>query len=218
MSASWAHDFCHRNDDNFNFLQHNIKGNLDSILMNTSKPNPEKVYDTKLVSEAKMKELEELERRNMSNYNKHMNMRNVIMADNESTINLCCNRSYLRNGQTWKEHFNTTIEKNGEMLVVDEMGCVEGFGEAWFYEKAITNVLSYADLCYRYHAHYDNWIQDAFYVETDNGTKFFRQCNKLCFHAPGNKALCMSMNKLEQNKRSFNNRQVKEVERVRELT
>ena len=53
MHVSWAQDFSHRNDNNFNFLQYNIKGNLDSILMNTSKPNPMKVYDTKLVSEEK---------------------------------------------------------------------------------------------------------------------------------------------------------------------
>ena len=37
------------------------------------------------------------------------------------------------------------------------------------------------------------------------------------FHEPGNKALCMRMSTLEENKRSFNNRQAKEVERAREL-
>ena len=50
------------------------------------------------------------------------------------------------------------------MSVAGEIGCVEGFGEVWFHEKAITNILSYADLCDRYHVCYDNWIQDYFYV------------------------------------------------------
>ena len=67
-----------------------------SIVMNASKPKPNKVYDTKLIPK------EQMNKRNISNYNNHMNLRNMIMLDNESTINLLCNRSYLRNGQTWK--------------------------------------------------------------------------------------------------------------------
>ena len=90
------------------------------------------------------------------------------MADNESTINAFCNRSYLRNGQTRKANYNTTIETNGGILVVDEMGHVNGFGEVWFHEKAIINILSYADLCDRHHVYYDNWVQDYFYVEINN--------------------------------------------------
>ena len=34
--VAWAQDFSHSNNDNFNFLQHKIKGHFDSILMNTS--------------------------------------------------------------------------------------------------------------------------------------------------------------------------------------
>ena len=64
-----------------------------------------------------------------------MNLRNMIMEDNESTINLFCNRSYLINGQTWKSNYNTTIETNGGVLVVDEMVYVHRFGELWSHEK-----------------------------------------------------------------------------------
>ena len=155
----------------------------------------------RFVSEEQMKELEELDKRKILNYNNHINLRNMIMEDNESTINLFFNRSYLRNGQTWKANCNTSIETNGRVLVVDEMWCVEGFGEAWFHEKAITNILSYADSCDRHHVCCDNWIQDTFYVETDNGTKIFRRHNKLCLCEPGNKALCMNMNTVEEKKK-----------------
>ena len=81
----------------------------------------------------------------MSNYNNHMDLRNIIMVDNESTINLFRNRSHLRNGQTWKENCNTSIETNGGALVVDEMRYAEGFGEIWFHKKDITNIISHAD-------------------------------------------------------------------------
>ena len=77
------------------------------------------------------------------------------------------------------------------------MGHVNVFGEVWFHEKAITKILSYADLCDRHHVHYDNWVQDTFYVEIDNGTKIFRRHNKLCLHELGNKALCMNMSTVE---------------------
>ena len=113
MHVSWAQEFSLSNNNNFNFLQHKIKGNFASMLMNASKTKPKKVCNTKLTSEDQIKELEELEKRNVSNYNNHMNLINMIMADNESTINLFCNRSYLRNGQTWKANYNTTIETNG---------------------------------------------------------------------------------------------------------
>ena len=65
----------------------------------------------------------------------------MIMADNESTINLFLNRSCLRNGQTWKDNYNTTIETNGGELVVDEMGCVNGFEGAWFHKKPSPKIL-----------------------------------------------------------------------------
>ena len=63
-----------------------------------------------------------------------MNLRNMIMADNESTIKLFFNRSYLRNGQTWKASYNTAIETNGGALVVNERGRANGLGEVWFHE------------------------------------------------------------------------------------
>ena len=53
------------------------------------------------------------------------------------------------------------------MLVANEMVHAEGFVEAWFHEKSITNIKSYADLCEICHVCYDNWIQDAFCAETD---------------------------------------------------
>ena len=81
------------------------------------------------------------------------------------------------------------------MLVVDEMRHVNRFGQAWFHEKYITNILSHAGSCDRHHVHCDNWVQDAFYVEIDNGTKIFKRCNKLHLHEPGNKTLRI-MNKV----------------------
>ena len=48
------------------------------------------------------------------------------------------------------------------MLLIDEMGHAEGFGEAWFYEKAITKILSCADSYDRHHTNCSDWIQDDF--------------------------------------------------------
>ena len=76
------------------------------------------------------------------------------MVDNESTANLFCNRSYLRNIQTWKANYNTSIETSGGTLVVNKMVQTEGFGEESFHEKDITNILSHADSCDRRHVNY----------------------------------------------------------------
>ena len=97
--------------------------------MNESKLKPKKCCIKKLSSEEQRKELEELERRNTPNYSNHMNLRNMIMVDNASRINLFYNRSYLRHGQTWKLKYNTTIETNGGVLVVYEVRYVNEFGE-----------------------------------------------------------------------------------------
>ena len=64
------------------------------MLINTNKPKPKKVRNAKLIPEEQMKRLQELDMRNISDYNNHVNLRNMIIADNESTMSLFFNRSY----------------------------------------------------------------------------------------------------------------------------
>ena len=82
------------------------------------------------------------------------------MANNQSTINLFCNKNLVKNGKIWKAKYNKIIETNGGNLIVNEQAYVEGFGIVCFSEKAMT----YADLADRFRITYNNWIQDAFYV------------------------------------------------------
>ena len=58
------------------------------------------------------------------------------------------------------------------------MEFVEGFGEVWFHEQPITNILSYTDSCDRHHVYYENWIQDAFHAGVDDRTMIFRRNKK----------------------------------------
>ena len=60
MHVSWENDFSHSDKNKFSFLQHNLKENFDSMIMNTSKPNPGKTYNAKLISREQREELKEL--------------------------------------------------------------------------------------------------------------------------------------------------------------
>ena len=97
----------------------------------------------------------------------NISLRDCLLPDNESTCNIFCNKKYVKNIR--KADGTMTITTNAGELVVTKIADFPGFPKpVWFDERAITNILSYADLADNFHIVYDNAQEDAFLLFKKN--------------------------------------------------
>ena len=68
------------------------------------------------------------------------NLKNYILLDNQSTVDIFCNKSLLHNIHNVKT--DMTIETNGGTLTTNKKGYLKGHGSVWYHKDAITNILS----------------------------------------------------------------------------
>jgi hypothetical protein len=70
-----------------------------------------------------------------------LNLGNVILLDNELTMDLFCNKRFLKNITKTSETVNVT--SNDGKLLVKHKGVLPGYHKpVWFDGKAITNILA----------------------------------------------------------------------------
>ncbi|MGL6130279.1 MAG: hypothetical protein ACRCZ9_01525, partial [Fusobacteriaceae bacterium] len=95
-----------------------------------------------------------------------LDLRKVILLDNQSTMSLFCNKKMVYNIRASDEKM--TLQSNGGSMTVHMIADVgEDAKPVWFSEKAITNILSLKDVVERYAVSY-NSNESAFIVHRDN--------------------------------------------------
>jgi Reverse transcriptase (RNA-dependent DNA polymerase) len=84
-----------------------------------------------------------------------INMKDVILLDNESTTDLFCNKRFVTDIR--KSKSTVTINGNGGTLKVTKKATLPGYHrKVWFDPKAITNILSLANVKKQYRVTYDS--------------------------------------------------------------
>ena len=79
-------DFCF-------FLQQHVTGNFKSMSIDKKDQVKPKLLERKVISQSQLEKLKDLSMV-MANKGQPMNLKMMLMADNQSTINLFCNQNY----------------------------------------------------------------------------------------------------------------------------
>ena len=90
-------------------------------------------------------------------------LKQLILLDNQSTINLFCDATLLTNIKTTRD--TCTVVSTGGTTVTNQQGYLKNFGYVWYSPKAITNILSLAKVEEKFKVTYEN---ETFKVHAHN--------------------------------------------------
>ena len=99
-----------------------------------------------------------------------------ILLDNQSTIDVFCNKSLLRNVRTTDKQMD--IHCNAGVTSTNLVGDLPGYGTVWYHPQGIANILSLSKVISRdgYHVTFDSTNGNQFLVQKPDGSvRIFRQ-------------------------------------------
>ena len=109
---------------------------------------------------------------NANSLPKRHNLRDLILLDNRSTVDIFCNKRLLKNihvsDQDVTVHGND--HGNGEALTTNKKGTLKNYGEVWYHEDAITNILSLKNVRSKFKLTYVSHPESVFTVHKPDGS------------------------------------------------
>jgi hypothetical protein len=92
-----------------------------------------------------------------------LDLRNVLLLDNQSTFDLCCNKKFT--SKIIKGVHTLHMKSNGGGLKITEKCEIPGYKfKLWFSKKAITNIICLKNLIKCYRVTYDSEVDTSFVV------------------------------------------------------
>ena len=109
----------------------------------------------------------------------NLDLRNVILLDSQSTMDLFCNPNLINKIRKSKSMMK--LQSNGGRIVVNQKATMSGYhAKAWFSRKAIANIFALSNLIKQYHVTYDS--KDQMFVvhrETKTSRTWSSRCTRM---------------------------------------
>ena len=148
----------------------------------------------------------------------NLDLRNVILLDSQSTMDLFCNPDMVH--KISKSKKTIRLQSNGGSMLIDHKAAIDGYHlKVWFSKKAITNILALSNLTQQYRVTYDS--NDRMFIvhreqEGKSNMHFKMHPSGLHYYDPCDTAVIM-VSTVEGNKQGFTKRQIKGAEQARAL-
>ena len=68
-------------------------------------------------------------------------LRHLLLPDNQSTCDIFCNPKFLKNIHSTSNIMS--VKENGGSITTNKIGHLKNYGDVWFDERAITNILCF---------------------------------------------------------------------------
>jgi hypothetical protein len=149
----------------------------------------------------------------------HLNLRNIILLDSQSTMDLFCNPELVQ--KVSKSKKTMTLKSNGGTMTIDHRAKISGYDEqVWFSKDAITNIIALSNLIKQYRVTYDS-ADEMFIVHREPAGKpnmeFKMHSSGLHYHDPSDADLNFNINTVSENMSQYTKRQVQGAQRARTL-
>ncbi|MGL6132320.1 MAG: hypothetical protein ACRCZ9_11980, partial [Fusobacteriaceae bacterium] len=147
-----------------------------------------------------------------------INLRKVILLDNQSTMSLFCNKRLVTDVRETEE--TMTLQSNGGSMNVNKVASIgSGQPPVWFSDKAITNILCLKDAIARYRVTYDSENMAFVIHREEKGlhNMVFKMHNSGLHYYDPSKEEFAFINTVHDNKLPFTKRQLKNAEKAKEL-
>jgi hypothetical protein len=122
-----------------------------------------------------------------------INLREMMLLDNQSTVDLFCNRKLV--SRVWRTEDSMTVHGNGGALTTQCKAHIKNYGDGWFHSKALTNILSLKNAGNKYHVTHNSLGDGAFIAHKPNGVDvhFVMHADGLHYHDTKNRQFSMPM-------------------------
>ena len=94
-------------------------------------------------------------------------MKEWILLDNQSSVDLFCNPNLVKDIHESKE--TLFLHTNDGVIKTNMKATVPGYGVVWFDAQAMTNVFCFANMVEKYRIQYESTEENAFIVFSDKG-------------------------------------------------
>ena len=145
-------------------------------------------------------------------------LHSLILLDNQSTVDLFCNRKLVT--RLWTTTNSMTVHGNGGSLTTHTKAWLKNYGEVWFDERAITNILALKNVRGRgfpvsYNGEGD---ESLFTVHKPDGTQVLFPMHKDGLHYHDTKAKdVVFINTVKENQAGYSQRQIAAAKAARNL-